>query len=1045
MQRQLQRPVTTTDMTKPAGPSRIPVWSSRASSFLVALALLAAFAILLGVAGNVAARTADLQTEPADDACAPPVISVRNAAVNVREGPDPNYPIILVLRSGDERPLVGRHQGFRWWAIELPDGQIGWVWDSGVNVAGNIGSVPLMAAPPLNGVVPDTTEQWTPVVQEPCLEPVEPEPGEAVTETVPLVATPTSEPAETSVTELERWTEPENLSRSGGARSPVLIIDVAQTMHVFWEDAFNGFTYTRRDGNTWTAPLTVTVPFSETAPHLFADADGQIQALWSDEEGGLQQSRATAAMIAEPDAWQEPVTLAEGALIVDTAVDGEGQIHLAYLRAEGTAEQPAGIYYRRSADGGVSWSEAELLDASSYLRGVEVAESNLQIVAESDEEATHVYVVWDNRPRKRIFMAHSGNGGESWETPQELVSPESTSSIILPFDARISADGANVVLIWQHGQPAAQCQRYARTSADYGESWSESMRLADLNPGFPSCATDNHLYTGDGLFYLLTVLGNELFMQAWDGEQWSMPQRQAELSGFNDPDTLNTVTLGCHQAALFDGPSMAMLACGAGGAFSDVWFATRSLGTVESWFPPPSAWSEAAAIDAGAAAYRALHVLGDGEGDVHALWSAQPEDAWGIYYSRLDDDRWLPPANLFSRAASADGSLAAAISAGDRLFAIWRDEEGALLFSQAAAADAAIATDWAPAITLPAPLNLAGDLALATAGSSALFAAYTMPVNEGRGLYVLRSDDQGATWSEPALAVDAEALEWEIAGAPQLVVTGNGALHVLITEEKLAPAGNVTAETLYYVRCPAALDACSEPEQVGQGQPFWQAIVSSGLQTVHRLWQEKDSGNLRLRHQVSVDAGESWSEPVLVTTVASGHGAPAMVAADLAGGLHLLQAGDELLSSWLWDGSWSQGEPVAVVTDGLLQGVVSSNGTVAVLFTRDGQTPGDDGVAPPYELAGVRRQVELGEIDLQPAPAPTQTAALATPSATPAALPTPTAVAVATLGGGNGDEARPAAPAAENPITGIGLGIIPAVLLVIGALVLGARSIWRRR
>ncbi len=1042
MQRQFQRPAPTTYVTKPAGRGRAPVRLAGGSSLLAALALLVAFAVLLGVAGSAAAMSAVLQTEPADDACAPPMMSVRNAAVNVREGPDPNYAIILVLRAGDERPLIGRHHGFRWWAVELPDGQTGWVWDGGVVVAGNIGSVPLMPAPPLSGVVPDTTEDWFPIVAEPCLEPVEAEPSETVTNTVPLVVTPTPVAEETSVTELERWTEPQNLSRSGGARSPVLIIDVTQTMHVLWEDLFNGFTYTRRDGETWTAPVTVTVPFSETAPHLFADADGQIQALWFDDEGVLQQSRATAAMIAEPNAWQEPVSLAEGAILIDTAVDGEGQIHLAYLRAEGTAEQPAGIYYRRSADGGVSWSEADLLDASTYLRGIEAAESNLQIAAESDETATHVYVAWDNRPRKRIFMARSDNGGESWDAPQELVSPESTSSIILPFGARISAHDENVVLVWQYGQPGAQCQRYARTSADYGESWSEPMRLTDLNPGFPSCATDNHLYTGDGLFYLLTVLGNELFMQAWNGAQWSIPQRQAELSGFNDPDTLNTVTLGCHQAALFEGPSMAMLACGSGSVFADVWFATRSLGTVESWFPPPSAWSDATAIDAGASAYRSLQLLGDSEGHAHALWSAQPESGWAIFYSRLDDDRWLPPASLFS-GANADGSLAAAISAGDRLFAIWRDDEGALLFSQAAAANAAIATDWAPATTIPAPLNSAGDLALATAGSSTLFAAYTMPINEGRGLYVLRSDDQGATWSEPALVLDAAALGWEIAGAPQLVVTGSGSLHVLITEEKLDPTENVSTEALYYVRCPAALDACTEPVQVGQGQPFWQALVGSGPQTVHRLWQEQEGDSLRLRHQVSVDDGASWGEPVLVTTATAGSHASAMVAADLAGGLHLLQAGDELLSSWTWDGSWSQGEPVDAVTDGLLQGAVTSDGTVAVLFTREGQTAGDEGVAPLHELAGVRRQVALGEIALQPAP--TATAALATPTATPDASPTPTAPAVAALGGGSGEEVRPAAPAADNRITGIGLGIIPAVLLVIGAVVLGARSVWRRR
>lgn len=1024
--------------------------ASGVSAFLLALVPLVVLALLLGVTNHAAtAAVAAQQTQPADDACAPPTMRVRNAAVNVREGPDPNYAILLVLRAGEERPLIGRHHGFRWWAVQLEDGRTGWVWASGVDVAGNIGSVPLLPAPPLHGVVPDTTEEWTPVVDEPCLEESEPAPGQAVTDTAPLVATPTPEAPETTAGERESWTAPQNLSQSGGARNPVLIVDAAQTMHVIWEDAFDGFTYTRRDGETWTAPVTVTVPFSETTPHLFADADGQIQALWLDEEGLLQQSRATAAMIAEPNAWQAPNELGDGIAIYDTAVDGEGQIHLAYLRADGTPEQPAGIYYRRSADGGVSWSEAALLGASTYFRGIGADESNVQLVAESDEGETHVYVVWDNRPRKRIFLAHSDDSGESWEAPEELVSPESTSSIILPFGARISAEGGNVVVVWQVGQPGAQCQRYARTTADHGANWSESLRLADLIPGFASCPDDNQLYSGDGLFYLLTVLGNELFMQAWNGEQWSTPQRQAALSGFNDPDTLNTVTLGCHQAALFDGASIALLACGAGSAFADVWFATRSLGAVESWFPPPSAWSDPVAVDAGAAAYRSLHVLGDGEGNVHALWSAQPEptgEAWEIYYSRLDGGRWSPPANLSAGAGGTDGSLAAAVTGAGQLFAIWRDEEGALLFSRATTADALIASDWSPAVALPAPLDHAGNLALVTTRGGALYAAYTVPLNEGRGLYVLRSDNQGASWSEPLLILDAETVGWEIAGAPRLTVTGDGALHILMTEDRLSPTAGVAAETLYYVRCPATLDACSQPAPVGQGQPLWYALTSSGSQIVHRVWQEHDGGALRLRHQVSVDDGESWSDPALVTTLATGLPVPATVAVDLAGRLHLLQAGDGVLSAWSWDGSWSGEEPATAVTDGLLQGAVTSSGTVAVLFTRTGQGDDENADAPPHELAAVSRQIEPSEITVQPASTPVETPPMPTATpATPAVTPTPTAVVVPTRDAAGAGEETGATAAADNPITGIGLGIIPAALLVVGAIAVGARSIWRRR
>lgn len=82
----------------------------------------------------------------------------------IRVGPNTEYEILRIVTPTDTLQVLGRYEADRWWYVELPDQfrTRGWVADLAVDVAGFAEYVPLVAAPPLNGVVPNPQTRWAP-------------------------------------------------------------------------------------------------------------------------------------------------------------------------------------------------------------------------------------------------------------------------------------------------------------------------------------------------------------------------------------------------------------------------------------------------------------------------------------------------------------------------------------------------------------------------------------------------------------------------------------------------------------------------------------------------------------------------------------------------------------------------------------------------------------------------------------------------------------------------------------------------------------------
>ncbi len=83
-------------------------------------------------------------------------------ATNVRSGPGLEYEVIGQLVYLEVRYIVGRAESAEWWLIQFNNGMFGWVANDIVLVQGYTPIIPIVEAPPLNGITPTPGAAWNP-------------------------------------------------------------------------------------------------------------------------------------------------------------------------------------------------------------------------------------------------------------------------------------------------------------------------------------------------------------------------------------------------------------------------------------------------------------------------------------------------------------------------------------------------------------------------------------------------------------------------------------------------------------------------------------------------------------------------------------------------------------------------------------------------------------------------------------------------------------------------------------------------------------------
>ena len=739
------------------------------------------------------------------------------------------------------------------------------------------------------------------------------------------------------------WSPPENLSQSGYTSNPVMVIAPTGTIFAVWADEFQGAVFSRRTEEGWSTPEVANFPWAADffpgdtgtpvyTPLLLADEAGLIHAIWIGSEQTISYSFTQANQFGLVE-WSVPQVIAESVIRFDARIGDERVIHLAYVSLLDTAATPAGVYYTSRNPFSNQWNNSIRLYDSPYLRGLSSADIDVDLVVVDNPEGEQtLFVAWDNRPRRQIFMARSGNGGASWDAPVEVEGPENIFDTDVPVQVAIGAHDNRVVLIWKETAVdlSTTCVQYYQVfEMDGTPVTSPQFMLQELS-GCP--LAPQTLISTDEALILQTEVFNETFLLGWNGEQWSIPQVQLELANFNDAETFQTILLSCVQVALDNADQLHLIGCD-GGAGEDIWFTSRSVTDVQAWFSEESTWSSLTTLASTDGIISPVSLEADAGNLVHAIWaqsSSEVDDSKSIRYARWDGLEWTfiitiiePP---FGKVDFMDTTID---RNADRLFVIWNGgERGELYFTWANATLAGSVSEWSPPIQLPMNQRIGSSSDIYVSWTGELFASYAVPVNEGRGIYLTRSTDSGINWSNPVQILDGSG--WEIVGKPALTQTIDGTLHLLV--ERRQPPGGSLPPQLYFARSTDNGLTWTQPAEVMTGNLVVTEIDTLDGLSVFRFWQDKDNALVTNHFEFSSDGGSSWGDSTNFIGLASELTASDL-AIDLAGHLHLAQIAqgslnDLRLQEWVWDGAAWSSQDIGILGNGQL--VTSSSASVAI-------------------------------------------------------------------------------------------------------------------
>jgi hypothetical protein len=384
--------------------------------------------------------------------------------------------------------------------------------------------------------------------------------GEAITAETPAAAeaiTATVEPPAT-VTPMppvalgNAWSTPINVSdTSNGSWFPDLAVDDQGRLHITWcetETVYRAHIekvfYRIWDGVTWSASNDIVPPSADIIRHAIAvDRSGNLHLLFGGSPYSSMpytqlHSFAPLASAASAAAWSTPQRISDAASYMgDIKIDSHNTIHTVFdqqvqsiIEVQGKEYplSPSDVYYRRSTDGGDTWTTPLNLFPSQATGS---ARAHLEV----DRRDT-LHLTWDEGwdrftgegvPSYGVYRA-STDGGLSWSEPFTPTTVITDAAQLTPG----ADDRGGVMLVWRSAGTSAL---YYRWSPD-GVAWNEPALLPGglyARPWSQGNFDRYHMATDSaGRIHLALVAGTSptfdaalaLYHLAWDGQAWSAPE-----------------------------------------------------------------------------------------------------------------------------------------------------------------------------------------------------------------------------------------------------------------------------------------------------------------------------------------------------------------------------------------------------------------------------------------------------------------------------------------------------------------------------------------
>ncbi len=437
-------------------------------------------------------------------------------------------------------------------------------------------------------------------------------------------------------------------------------------------------------------------------------------------------------------------------------------------------------------------------------------------------------------------------------------------------------------------------------------------------------------------------------------------------------------------------------------------------------------------------------LVADPFGYAHVFWAEElPNLQNVVQYARFDGQTWSFPIDIYlGNTNTPIKSISSAVDSNGILHVAWTEGlfRKFISYSRATDLNALSSQKWLPPINIRIP---AETVRLQVDAQGTLHILFTRIDDEGRGVYYIRSQDEGKTWSTP-LWLDPDLPPQLVPGFLNFALDQNGGLHAVWAYQDLETSGG---DWVRYARSLDGGDTWEPPVTIARNSPgdaplngFARPVMAISGQTVHIVWA---GGDLLYRnHRYSTDRGTTWSEPTRILGSLNGQAGDGM-AVDGAGRVHYFSQirFPKGIYHTIWDGDrWTPPALIYLIqassTDPPIEGQVEAHSTFPVVRAGN-QLILTFTDPPPDEKRGLyvmtRTLTDIPPQTAQPTPTVAPTA---TPQPTPTIPATPTATPTIP---------SPAPIEKSVPVSDTALWFGPAFSLAVVAVIAVAWSILRRR
>lgn len=272
-----------------------------------------------------------------------------------------------------------------------------------------------------------------------------------------------------------QWTPARRITWSSVySYDPAIAVDASGNLHVLYQrkpDYSSDIYYVKstNGGATWTSSQRLSWSYSlANLKALSIDSSGNLHVVWRDlrhsDYGEIYYKRT----VNQGTTWQTGKILAQGGErgvgSPHIAVDSSNNLHVVYSIYHMSEEGDGDIYYKKSTNGGVTWTTKRLSWTSGLLGNARLAVDSLD----------NLHLVWAYETAGAVYVYYkkSTDGGATWTAMRRIGWDWECADVL-----RIAVDPSdNIYLVWNfsiEGEGGLVC----RKSTDRGATWSKGQFL----------------------------------------------------------------------------------------------------------------------------------------------------------------------------------------------------------------------------------------------------------------------------------------------------------------------------------------------------------------------------------------------------------------------------------------------------------------------------------------------------------------------------------------------------------------------------------------